>query len=215
MIIPGFTKTYGRNRVLNFPGMEFTSGKIYGVLGANGSGKSTFSKILAGIVPADEKLAPVSQVGYLPQKPYGFRMSGKKNLLLGGGTLQDARRLMEALSLTELENKRADRLSGGETARMAMARLMMNTYALAILDEPTAAMDEETTVAAEELIRQYVQDTGCVLLLITHSLQQARRIADQVLFFRKGELLEQGPAERLLYHPEREETRKFLEFYGN
>ena len=196
MIIPGFTKTYGRNRVLNFPGMEFTPGKIYGVLGANGSGKSTFSKILAGIVPADEKLAPVSQVGYLPQKPYGFRMSVKKNLLLGGGTLQDARRLMEALSLTELENKRADRLSGGETARMAMARLMMNTYALAILDEPTAAMDEETTVAAEELIRQYVQDTGCVLLLITHSLQQARRIADQVLFFRKGELLEQGPAER-------------------
>ena len=75
-------------------------------------------------------------------------MSVKKNLLLGGGTLQDARRLMEALSLTELENKRADRLSGGETARMAMARLMMNTYALAILDEPTAAMDEETTVAA-------------------------------------------------------------------
>lgn len=215
MIIPGFTKTYGRNRVLNFPGMEFTPGKIYGVLGANGSGKSTFSKILAGIVPADEKLAPVSQVGYLPQKPYGFRMSVKKNLLLGGGTLQDARRLMAALSLTELENKRADRLSGGETARMAMARLMMNTYALAILDEPTAAMDEETTVAAEELIRQYVQDTGCVLLLITHSLQQARRIADQVLFFRKGELLEQGPAERLLYHPEREETRKFLEFYGN
>ena len=204
MIIPGFTKTYGRNRVLNFPGMEFTPGKIYGVLGANGSGKSTFSKILAGIVPADEKLAPVPRVGYLPQKPYGFRMSVKKNLLLGGGTLQDARRLMEALSLTELENKRADRLSGGETARMAMARLMMNTYALAILDEPTAAMDEETTV-----------DTGCVLLLITHSLQQARRIADQVLFFRKGELLEQGPAEKLLYHPEREETRKFLEFYGN
>ena len=134
MIIPGFTKTYGRNRVLNFPGMEFTPGKIYGVLGANGSGKSTFSKILAGIVPADEKLAPVSQVGYLPQKPYGFRMSVKKNLLLGGGTLQDARRLMEALSLTELENKRADRLSGGETARMAMARLMMNTYGLVILD---------------------------------------------------------------------------------
>ena len=61
MIIPGFTKTYGRNRVLNFPGMEFTPGKIYGVLGANGSGKSIFSKILAGIVPADEKLAPVSQ----------------------------------------------------------------------------------------------------------------------------------------------------------
>ena len=82
MIIPGFTKTYGRNRVLNFPGMEFTPGKIYGVLGANGSGKSTFSKILAGIVPADEKLAPVSQVGYLPQKPYGFRMSVKKNTLV-------------------------------------------------------------------------------------------------------------------------------------
>ena len=60
----------------------------------------------------------------------------------------------------------------------------------------------------------YVKETGCALILVTHSLQQARRIAQQVLFFRKGKLLESGPKEHVLYDPEQPETRQFLEFYG-
>ena len=105
-------------------------------------------------------------------------MSVRKNILLGGRDIQKAESLAKALSLTELEHKRADRLSGGETARMAMARLMMGTYDVVILDEPTAAMDMETTAAAETLIQSYVRQTNCILILVTHSLQQARRIAD-------------------------------------
>lgn len=125
-------------------------------------------------------------IGYLPQKPYAFRMSVRKNILLGGRDIQKAESLAKALSLTELEHKRADRLSGGETARMAMARLMMGTYDVVILDEPTAAMDMETTAAAETLIQSYVRQTNCILILVTHSLQQARRIADEAMFFKRG-----------------------------
>ena len=122
---------------------------------------------------------------------------------------------MTALSLTDLKGKRADRLSGGETARMAMARLMMKRYDVVILDEPTAAMDMETTSAAEELILKYAKDTGCILILVTHSLQQARRVADEALYFHKGKLLESGGAARLLFSPTHPETKQFLEFYGN
>ena len=216
MKIQAFSKTYDGVKVLDFPGMELAPGKIYAVIGANGSGKSTFARILAGVLPADQKgrLREEASVGYLPQKHYAFRMSTKKNLLLNGKDKARAAELMEALQIRHLENKRADRLSGGETARMALARLMMKRYDMVILDEPTAAMDMETTAAAEELILEYTRQTGCILILITHSLQQARRIADEVLFFRKGALLEAGGKEQVLSAPAHPETRQFLDFYG-
>ena len=121
---------------------------------------------------------------------------------------------MDALQLGHLADKRADRLSGGETARMALARLMMKSFDLIILDEPTAAMDMETTFLSEKLMLDYVRETGCTMILVTHSLQQARRMADEVLYFHQGQLLEAGPKKVLLYHPSRPETMQFLEFYG-
>ena len=75
-------------------------------------------------------------------------------------------------------------------------------------------MDMETTLLSEERIRRYVRETGCALILVTHSLQQARRLADRVLYLHKGKLLEHGPKEQVLEAPAKEETRKFLEFYG-
>ena len=97
---------------------------------------------------------------------------------------------------------------------MALVRLMMKHYELVILDEPTAAMDMETTLLSEKLIAEYVRETGCAMILVTHSLQQARRIADEVLYFHKGALLEYGPKEHVLDHPVKAETKQFLEFYG-
>ena len=216
MKISAFSKTYDGTKVLDFPGMELQPGKIYAVIGANGSGKSTFAKILAGVLKPDRKgkLLDSDCVGYMPQKNYAFRMTVKANILLNGKAEAKANELMDALQLRHLENKRADRLSGGETARMALARLMMKRYDVAILDEPTAAMDMETTSLSENLIQRYVRETGCTLILVTHSLQQARRITDEVLYFHKGKLLESGPKETVLYTPATAETQQFLEFYG-
>ena len=216
MKIFSFTKHYSDRLVLDFPGTELESGKIYAVIGANGSGKSTFAKILSGVVPADKKgpHCDAASIGYMPQRNYAFRMSTMKNILLGSKDEKRADMLMEALGIAHLADKPAHRLSGGETARMALCRLMMKQYELVILDEPTAAMDMETTMLSEKLIRQYVSDTGCALVLVTHSLQQARRLADEVMYFHKGQLLERGAAEKLLYCPERPETKQFLDFYG-
>lgn len=216
MKIQPFSKTYEGRMVLDFPGMELQPGKIYAIIGANGSGKSTFAKILSGILLADKrgKRSDGSAIGYMPQKNYAFRMSTKKNILLGGKEESRANALMDAIQIRHLEHKRADKLSGGETARMALARLMMGRYELVILDEPTAAMDMETTLLSERLITDYVEQTNCALILVTHSLQQAKRIADQVLYFHKGKLLEYGPKEQVLEAPVMAETKQFLEFYG-
>ena len=216
MKISAFSNTYEGRTVLDFPGLELEPGKIYAVIGANGSGKSTFAKILAGVLPADRrgKWLDGGSVGYMPQKNYAFRMSTKANILLNGSDEKRADKLMEAIQIHHLASKRADRLSGGETARMALVRLMMKSYDLVILDEPTAAMDMETTILSENLIADYVRETGCAMILVTHSLQQARRIAHQVLYFHKGKLLEYGPKEQVLYEPQMAETKGFLEFYG-
>ena len=217
MKIFAFSKTYEGRRVLDFPGTELEKGKIYCIIGANGSGKSTFAKLLSGVLAADGRgkaLDGSISVGYMPQKNYAFRMKVKANVMLGHHDVQKALMLMQALQIDHLADKRADHLSGGETARMALARLMMKDYDLVILDEPTAAMDVATTGLAEEEIRRYVQETNCALVLVTHSLRQAQRLADEVLFFHEGRLLEAGKAEKMLEKPEQPETRQFLDFYG-
>ena len=216
MKISACSKTYDGVRVLNFPGMTLKPGTVYAILGANGSGKSTFAKILSGILPSDQQKSVIDRMhlGYLPQKNYAFRMSVKENLMLNGTDSKRADDLMRALQIQHLQDKRANLLSGGETARMALARIMMKSYDVLILDEPTAAMDIETTILSEKLILEYVQKTNCSLILITHSLQQAKRMADEVLFFSKGELLESGPKDTLLALPQTKELQQFLEFYG-
>ena len=216
MKLSAFSKTYEGRCVLDFPGMTVLPGKIYAIIGANGSGKSTFAKILAGTLPADRKgaLTDGGSIGFMPQKNYPFRMSTKANILLNGTDETRANALMDAMQIRHLEHKRADRLSGGETARMALVRLMMKRYDTVLLDEPTAAMDMETTLLSEQLILDYVKETNCALILVTHSLQQARRIADEVWYFHKGKLLEAGAKAQILYEPQKAETRQFLEFYG-
>lgn len=217
MKINSFCKTYEGKKVLDFPGMELISGKIYSVIGANGSGKSTFARCLAGVIPTDQKETVLDKkisVGYMPQKSYSFRMSVEKNIALGGDDKARAKELMDALQIGHLAKKYANRLSGGETARMALARVLMKFFDLVILDEPTAAMDVETTALAEQLMLNYCRETGCTLILVTHNLQQAKRVADEILFFHKGQLTETGGKEKILENPTKFETKRFLEFYG-
>ena len=211
-----FSKTYNKRVVLNLPEVELPKGQITAVIGPNGSGKSTFAKILAGIEYADDKrpLLAGSSVGYLPQKSFPFRMSTEKNILQNGNDRARAAELMKALDIGGLAGQSAKKLSGGETARMALARLLMGQYDLLILDEPTSAMDMESTLASERLIADYCHKTGCAVLLITHSIQQARRLARQVAFLHQGKLIEQGETDVVLSKPSQAETKQFLDFYG-
>ena len=217
MEVRAFSKSYEKKPVLRFPAFSFIEGSVYAVIGANGSGKSTFARVLAGVLSCDQKTSPfvsACRVGYMPQKSYGFRMSVEKNVLLGGGSRERAGMLMEQLAITHLAKRRADRLSGGETARMALARTLMGQYDLVLLDEPTAAMDISSAAMAEDCILDYQRETKGIMVVVTHSLKQARRLGDKVLFFHQGELMEWGSRVQVLEQPEKDETRRFLEFYG-
>lgn len=215
MMIPPLIKSYGGRTVLNTPELELSMDRIYALVGANGSGKSTLARLLSRIEESDDRAGlPKVSVGYMPQKSYAFRMSTRANIMLGGEDRDRCGALMEALHIGQLADKRANKLSGGETARMALARLLMKDYELVILDEPTASMDMESTLLAEALLAEYRRQSGCCMLLVTHSLQQARRVADEMILLDKGELAEKSGREEFFQKPGDQRTRRFLDFYG-
>lgn len=217
MIFKGLKKTYDGRCVLDIPELKLESGKIYAVIGANGSGKSTLARLISGSVKADGGYIKNDvSIGYMPQKCYAFKMSTRKNLRINRSESSNSReeKLMQALGLSPLADEKATKLSGGETARMALARLLMKKYELLVLDEPSSAMDIESTFAAEKLIRDYRDETGCTVLIITHSVSQAERIADEIIFLSSGVLTEQGRPEKLIHAPENEKTKQFIDFYS-
>lgn len=214
---PAFTKSYNGNTVLDLPEQEFLPGTIYAILGANGAGKSTMIRVLSGTEKPDRGRVSFKSVsvGYLPQKPFAFYMSTFRNLLMNSdrddAAKQRAWELIQTLQLSGLEEQNAKNLSGGETARMALGRLLMRDYEVLFLDEPTTAMDMESTLLAEEVIRSYRERTGSTVLLITHSVAQARRLADEIIYLDHGRLDTAGPVS-LLDHPPTPSFAKFLEF---
>lgn len=197
MILPALKKTYQGQLVLDIPSLQIADGSITAVCGQNGSGKSTLAKILAGIEKPDAavKSNADGSVGYLPQHSYAFHMSIISNLMLNkdpkkskSENLSQAASLLQAIGLENMAKKNAKKLSGGETQKMALARLLMKPYDLLILDEPTASMDTASIPTAEKLISDYQRRTGCTILIITHSPEQAQRLADHTIHLEGGKL---------------------------
>jgi len=212
MITKAFTKQYDDFK-LSMPSLLLEPKKIYAVIGANGCGKSTMAKVLSGVIPSDEGFIKAVGIGYLPQKSYAFRSSVKRNVRLNASSKEIADALMERLALNEISSRNAKTLSGGQHARMALARLLAAKYDLVILDEPTAAMDVKNSLAAESIMKEYAK-TGSSILLITHSLQQAKRIADEVIYIEDGKIVESGETEQVLNDPADKRTKAFIDFYG-
>lgn len=199
MQIPAFRKTYKNQTVLNFPGIEVEDGKLTAICGHNGSGKSTFGKVLAGIIKADAPFSLPSgiRIGYMNQHSFPFQLSVKKNLLQNAdpsfsrseaGEYADS--LLEALDLKSDAGKRANKLSGGQIQRMALARILMKKYDLLILDEPTASMDRSAIPLAEKLILDYQKRTNCTIFLITHDSEQAARLGSGTILLEHGAVVE-------------------------
>ena len=222
MILRNLTKTYNGVRVLDLPFFELPENSICALIGANGSGKSTLARIVAGVIAPDDKRSLENpgrlKVGYMPQKNFAFRMKVIKNILLPVEDTEANRsralELMRDLKIDHLANHAAHRLSGGETARMALARVLMCPADIMVYDEPTAAMDVQSTLLAEDLIKKHQRESNCRAMLVTHSLKQAMRIADYVAFLHQGKLVEFGPASQVLTEPKEALTREFLEFYS-
>ncbi len=212
-------KRYGARVALDIPAFKINAGERLAVIGPNGSGKSTLLRLFAGVLAPDGGTIDRGNlsrgdIGYLPQKPYAFDMSVLKNVELALEGERDKTRLaqeaLERVGLLHLCKARANRLSGGETQRMALARVLAKSRKLLLLDEPTASADIQAIELIERAILDYVDQTGCALVFSSHAPSQAMRLSTRVLALDGGKIGELGETAQVLQNPQAESTRAFL-----
>ena len=225
--VDGLEKTYGARKVLSIEHLTIPSGKITAVVGPNGAGKTTLLSILAGLEEKDrgrifydgaEKI-PFQQMTMVFQKPCMISATVRKNIawplkIRGAAkaeTAEKVERLAGELGLTPFLDRRADRLSAGETQKTAFARALVFDPDLLFLDEPGANMDPHALIEMEAVIRRMASERNKTVLLVTHNLAQASRLADDVLFLSEGRAVEHCKAAEFFACPREEETKRFLE----
>lgn len=213
------TKTYSGRRVLDIKELYIEKGERVALTGANGSGKSTLLKILAGAIKSDTGTLEVKgTVLYMPQRILPFDMSVLKNVTysLKGNKKENEEKAMEALKKTglcHLYNKNALSLSGGEAARLSLARILVRECDILLLDEPTGAVDVEGTLIIEKALEDYACECKCSLIAATHSPLQAKRLADRVIMLEKGFVAEDTSPEKLLKSPSTDFGKKFVDMW--
>jgi tungstate transport system ATP-binding protein len=134
--------------------------------------------------------------------------------LRAAGVARDARegRVAELLRLVGLEdfsNRAARRLSGGEQQRLALARALARDPAVLFLDEPTASLDPAATKVIEDIVRA-LASRGIKIVMATHDLGEARRLAGEIVLMHRGSVVESGPAERFFAGPTSDRGRRFI-----
>lgn len=228
-------KAYGDNVVLEGISLSVKRGEVIVVIGPSGCGKSTFLRcinalepIQGGTIEVDGKEVTSSEkdltelrqkVGMVFQSYDLFpHMTVLDNITLAPTKVKKipkaqaeeaARALLKRVGLTDKEKSYPRELSGGQKQRVAIARALAMEPEVLLLDEVTAALDPEMVREVLDVILGLAQE-GKTMLIVTHEMQFARAVADRVLFFDGGEIVEQDIPERFFEHPKTERAQKFL-----
>lgn len=223
--LQGLCFEVGGSRLIESLNLTCTKGRKTILVGPNGAGKSLALRLMHGLIAPSQgrvlwqgrrldRAARRSQAMVF-QRPVMLRRSVRANLrfALGVRGLKNRQREDEALHLARLEHlaKRPARvLSVGEQQRLAIARAMLCSPEMVLLDEPTASLDPASTHAIEGLIER-ANEVGVTIVMVTHDAGQARRLADDLVVMSNGRIAEAGKAETLLTAPKTKAARAWLE----
>jgi polar amino acid transport system ATP-binding protein len=237
--VRGLGKSFGDLEVLRGIDLDVARGEVVVIIGPSGSGKSTLLRCLnrleeptAGTVriggveiyPGNQRGASLSRmrrkVGMVFQHFNLFpHMTALENVMEGPRTVlrmsrveadQRATDLLEKVGLVDKAGSKPASLSGGQQQRVAIARaLAMNPDAM-LFDEVTSALDPELVGEVLSVMRR-LADEGMTMIVVTHEMSFARRVADRVVFLDQGVIVEQGSPDRIFQRAERERTRQFLD----
>lgn len=224
---------YGGLEVVRGVDIDVEKGEKVVIMGPSGSGKSTFLRSLIwlvrprrgrveidGVEVTEKTLYQVRRrVGFVFQHYNLFpHLKVVDNIVLPLAKVhkmpreEAARRALEALDLVGLREKATAyplQLSGGQQQRVAIARALAIRPTLLMLDEPTSALDPELVEEVLQVLREIAKG-GTTMLIVTHEIDFAADVADRVVFFEGGKIVEEGPAAEVLYRPKSERLRQFL-----
>ena len=220
--------------MLSVDKLVIEKGKIYGIIGPSGAGKSTLLRILNLLEPPSHGSLffngmPVTKAGkqvldmrrkmtMVFQRPILFDTSVYNNVKYGlrarGYAKKDITKLtniaLDEVGLTEFTNRNARSLSGGEAQRIALARAMVLEPEVILLDEPTSNLDPANVAIVEKITKRLHEKQGTTVIMVTHNIFQAQRMADEILFFFKGKLIEQGSTDKVFNNPQDDRTGAFI-----
>jgi tungstate transport system ATP-binding protein len=222
--------SYGGQQVLDIPALTVRRGEILALIGPSGAGKSTLLRLLNFLespasgeirfdgqavngqapLPLRRQVTTVFQTPALLERSvaanvaYGLGLRGEK---LAAASLQA---WLSRLGLAGLEKRRPQQLSMGEAQRVALARALVIRPVALLLDEPTANLDPYNVGLIEEIVRQENEATGMTVVLVTHNVFQARRLAHRTALLLNGRLVEIGPTESFFTRPQQPQTAAFL-----
>jgi len=221
--IRNLTKTYrdfwGRKKVqaLNSLSLEVNKGEVFGLLGPNGSGKTTTMKLLLGLLfPTDGEISILGKsasdvsknerIGYLPEESYLYRFLNAEETLDFYGRLFDispevrkqrTNELIEMVGLQHARRRQLKEYSKGMTRRIGLAQALINDPDLVLLDEPTSGLDPEGSQDMKRLIES-LRDRGKTVVMCSHLLADVQDVCDRIAILYGGELKELGRVEDLL-----------------
>ena len=212
-------KRYGAIHAVNGVSFVVRSGEIYGLLGANGAGKTTIMRMLAGILPPTSGSIEVHGMNAITQGRQVRQVMGivtqgdgldesltvSMNLVMFGHlcglSMKDARkRAHKVLSFMNLETRTNDQtweLSGGMRRRLAIARALMPTPKVIVLDEPTTGLDPDSRHRVWEQLHQ-MQERGISILMSTHYMEEAEVLCDRLAIMSRGRILTEGNPKALV-----------------
>ena len=229
-------KSYGQNEVLKGINAKFYEGDVVCIIGPSGSGKSTFLRTLnlletitSGKVSVDgyELSDPKTNldkarenIGMVFQHFNLFpHMSVLENITfapveLGKYSQEEAEKigmdLLEKVGLADKRDAKPDSLSGGQKQRVAIARSLAMNPDIMLFDEPTSALDPEMVGDVLEVMRDLAEQ-GMTMLIVTHEMGFARKVANRVIFTDGGQFIEDGTPEQIFDHPKHPRLQDFLD----
>ena len=224
IVVSNLSLLLGETKILDKIKCKIDNETIVAVLGPNGAGKSMFLKTINGLIGVEARKINFNsieindyirkEIAMVFQKPTLLRRSVFENMqfvLEKKNKLSNIQimKLLQRVSLDTFKDKPARLLSGGEQQRLSLARAMLINPSLLLLDEPTANLDPYSLNLIEEIILDE-NKKGKTIILTTHDMGQAKRLAKEILFFNKGRLLEQTKAINFFKKPKTKEAQSYI-----
>lgn len=225
-------KSYGAREVCNVDLLEIYQGEILGIMGPSGAGKSTLLRLLHFLEPASSgniyfngyninsshppPLEVRRRIAMVFQQPLLLSASIEDNVAYGLKLRKEkdiksqVHRALEMVGLLSLAKAPASTLSGGETQRVALARALVLKPKVLLMDEPTANLDPYNVSLIESLVTRINQEQSTTIVVVTHNVFQARRLAHRVVLLLEGKLIEAGRTEDIFTTPQDWRTAAFI-----